>query len=147
MNLDSDRVLGMWLAFVGKWTAKQHWTKNIFWKMPWKTTLNEEFNLALTCLWTQGHQTEWWSRGHMASLCGEQWFGEVNMLIQHWDLKQTPEFEVRMLSLTVQFLEAEQEKMVFCCIVICIFISFPLPFPTPEWNEKVRLVWSKCLTD
>lgn len=47
-----------------------------------------------------------------------------------------------MLSLTRQFLEAEQKRTIWLCIIICTFRSLPLPFPTPEGN-KVRLVRTK----
>lgn len=66
----------------------------------------------------------------------------LNMLVWHWDLKQTPEFPVCMLSLTWQFLEAEPKKMIWLCITICTLRSVPLPFPTPEGN-KVRLIRTK----
>lgn len=35
-------------------------------------------------------------------------------------------------SLTLQFLEEEQEKTTIFSIIICTFRSLPLPFPTPE---------------
>lgn len=76
----------------------------------------------------------------MVFLCGEWRSGRSTCWLT-WRIKTNASiFSLR--ALTQQFLEAELKKTILRCNIICTFRSFPLPFPTPEWN-KIRPVRAK----